>query len=153
MIQIEKLQTSDIEATKALIVEYLRWMREDLSFQHVEKELATFPDIYKEPEGTFLVAKDGDIVIGCVGIKKIEDSVCEMKRLYVKDDYKGEGIGRALVENILSEARKKGYQKIRLDTLKRMERALGLYEKYGFYYIGQYVENPIEDALFMEKTL
>ena len=64
MIQIEKLQTSDIEATKALIVEYLRWMREDLSFQHVEKELATFPDIYKEPEGTFLVAKDGDIVIG-----------------------------------------------------------------------------------------
>lgn len=153
MIQIEKLQTSDIEATKALIVEYLRWMREDLSFQHVEKELATFPDIYKEPEGTFLVAKDGDIVIGCVGIKKIEDSVCEMKRLYVKDDYKGEGIGRALVENILSEARKKGYQKIRLDTLKRMERALGLYEKYGFYYIGQYVENPIEDALFMEKIL
>jgi len=152
-IHIQKLQKADIGATKELIEEYIRRTNVDLCFQNIEKELATFPDIYREPEGAFLVAKDKGAIAGCVGMKKIGDGICEMKRLYVKDAYKGMGIGKALVRSIIEEARRKGYLKMRLDTLKKMERARRLYNECGFYEIAQYVENPIEDALFMEKDL
>lgn len=152
-IHIQKLQEADIKAAKELIKEYIHWTNEDLSFQNIGKELATFPDIYREPEGSFLVVKDRDAIVGCVGMKKIDNGICEMKRLYVKDAYKGMGIGKELVKSIIEEAKKKGYQKMRLDTLKRMEKARRLYGQYDFYEIDQYVENPLKDAIFMEKDL
>jgi ribosomal protein S18 acetylase RimI-like enzyme len=153
MIEIEKLSNTTIEGAKGLIREYLDWINVDLYFQHVDEELEHFPDKYKEPEGTFLVALDGALVIGCVGIKKISDGICEMKRLFVKDQYKGRGIGKRLADEIILEAKRKGYSHMRLDSLKRMDKALALYRKLGFKEIGQYVENPIEDAVFMEKEL
>jgi ribosomal protein S18 acetylase RimI-like enzyme len=148
-----KLDERDIAQTKAMIEAYLRWIGIDLGFQDIEDELAHFPEKYKEPEGAFFVARDGDEVVGCVGMKPLGDGACEMKRLYVGDDHKGLGIGKRLVEIILAEAKAKGYTRMRLDTLRRMERALGLYRAFGFREIGQYVENPIEDAVFMERPL
>jgi ribosomal protein S18 acetylase RimI-like enzyme len=152
-ISINKLAKDDIEKTKVLIKEYLKWIDINLSFQNINEELASFPEIYKEPEGAFLVAKDGKYIIGCVGLKKLENGICEMKRLYVKDKYKGLGIGKTLIEALLKEAKKKGYKKMRLDTLKKMDIAQKLYKEYGFYEINQYVENPIEGAVFLEKVL
>ena len=153
MIKIEKLSENTIEEAKGLIREYLDWINVDLGFQHVDEELAHFPEKYREPEGAFLVAREGDKVVGCVGIKKIGDGTCEMKRFFVKDGYKGRGIGKRLVDEIIKEAKCRGYSRMRLDSLKRMDRALILYRKFGFEAIGQYVENPIEDAVFLEKKL
>ena len=150
---IEKLSETTIEEAKNLILEYLDWIQVDLCFQHVDEELEHFPDKYREPDGAFFVAKVRNTVAGCVGIKKIADGICEMKRLFVRDEYKGQGVGKHLVDAIILEAKRKGYLCMRLDTLTRMDKALALYRKFGFKEIGQYVENPIEDAVFMEKEL
>jgi len=150
---VEKLAASDVEGAKELIREYLRWIAVDLSFQGVDNELAGFPAAYAEPEGSFFLARARGEIAGCVGMKKLGDGICEMKRLFVRDRFKGEGIGAALVERLVEEARAKGYARMRLDTLRRMEAAIGLYRKLGFREIGQYVENPIPGALFMEKDL
>lgn len=152
-IAIVKLGPDDIDAAKALIEEYLEWTNIDMSFQDIEEELAGFPKKYEEPAGTFLVAKDRGTVVGCVGFKKLGEGICEMKRLFVKEKYRGTGLGAALVDAIIREAEEKRYTKMRLDTLARMRSAVRLYKKYGFREIGQYVENPIEDAIFMERNL
>ena len=151
--KITKIKQSDIENTKELIKEYLTWIENDLSFQQIDKELATFPEKYEEPGGSFFIAKDGDTIVGCIGLRKIQNEVCEMKRLYIKDKYKGIGLGKELIITIIEEAKKKGYRKMRLDTLPKMKAALKLYKEFGFYQIEQYIENPIVGAVFMEKIL
>ena len=152
-ISITKIIQSDIEKTKELIKEYLNWIDNDLSFRQVDEELAAFPEKYKEPDGSFFIAKDGIKIVGCVGMKKIQIGICEMKRLYVKDDYKGIGLGKELIKTLIEEATKKRYKKMRLDTLPKMGAAIKLYKDFGFYQIEQYVENPINGAIFMEKVL
>lgn len=152
-IVVRKMEAPDVGKTKELIQEYVDWTNLDLRFQNIDDEMAHFPRKYEEPEGAFFVAVDDDRVIGCVGLKKIGEKVCEMKRLFVKDEYKGLGVGKRLIETAIEEARVKKYEKMRLDTLKRMDRALELYKRYGFNEIRQYVENPMEDAVFLEKDL
>lgn len=151
--EIAKLAPADLPRTKALIGEYLRWIGEDLSFQNVEEELASFPGPYAEPEGSFFVAREGEAIVGCVGMKKLGPGLCEMKRLFVRDDHRGMGLGSALVEMLLGEAKRKGYERMRLDSLRKMESAVALYRKHGFHEIGQYVENPLPGALFMERAI
>lgn len=152
-IIIHTLDAQDIGSAKEIIQEYLHWIGVDLSFQHIEDELANFPDLYQEPEGAFLMAKVGQQFAGCVGLKKIDEHVCEMKRLFVREEFRTLGIGKALVERILAEAKELEYTAIRLDTLSWMKGAVGLYRKFGFVEIGQYVENPLPGAIFMEKLL
>ncbi len=152
-ISITKISRSDVQETKELIKEYLKWIDNDLSFQQVDEELAGFPKKYEEPDGSFFIAKDGKNVIGCIGLKKIQSGICEMKRLFVKDEYKGRGLGKELIKTLIEEAKKKGYSKMRLDTLSKMKSAQRLYKEFGFYEIEQYVVNPIEGAVFMEKIL
>jgi putative acetyltransferase len=151
--EIAKLAPADLARTKALIGEYLRWIGEDLSFQNVEEELASFPGPYAEPEGSFFVAREGVKIVGCVGMKKLGPGLCEMKRLFVRDDHRGMGLGSALVVTILEEAKRKGYERMRLDSLRKMESAVALYRRLGFREIGQYVENPLPGAMFMEKAI
>ncbi|MDR3259936.1 MAG: GNAT family N-acetyltransferase [Fusobacteriaceae bacterium] len=153
IIKYKKLDKQEIEDTKNLIKEYINWVDIDLSFQDIEDELKNFPLKYEKPYGAFFIAKNGDEVVGSVGLKKIESNICEMKRLYVKDKYKGYKIGETLVGIIIGEAQKCGYEKMRLDTLKKMGMAQNLYKKYGFYEISAYVYNPIEGALYMERDL
>ncbi len=152
-ILYSKLEVSDIPKAKDLIKEYVDWIDLDLSFQKIAEELEQFPRAYQEPDNSFFVAKDADKIIACIGMKKIGEGICEMKRLFVKDEYKGKGIGKALVTLILGEAKRKGYKLMRLDTLKKMTKAQNLYRSFGFYEIEKYVENPLEGALFMEKSL
>ncbi len=152
-ILYSKLHSNDIEETKLLIGEYIRSLHIDLSFQDIDNELQSFPHNYDDPDAAFLIAKHENIICGCVGLKKIDTNICEMKRLYVRDEYKGHGIGKELIKRILEEAKNKGYKKMRLDTLKEMKKAQELYRQFSFYEIEPYVYNPIEGTVFMEKIL
>jgi ribosomal protein S18 acetylase RimI-like enzyme len=153
-IMYKKLETAEeiIEA-KELIIEYIKWLNQDLAFQNIDDELINFPQKYKEPDGTFVIAKYNDDVVGCVGLKKLDENICEMKRLFVKDRYKRKGIGRRLVKIIIEEAKNKKYKRMRLDTLKTMESALKIYYGNNFYKIEPYYYNPNNDVIYIEKTL
>jgi ribosomal protein S18 acetylase RimI-like enzyme len=150
----KKLETRDeILKAKELILEYIKWLDQDLSYQNIDDELSNFPEKYKEPFGAFIIAKIDENIIGCVGLKKLDDKICEMKRLYVHDKYKGNGIGKILTEKIIEEAKIKNYEKIRLDTFNKMEAALEIYYRNGFQKITPYYHNPYEGVVFLEKIL
>jgi ribosomal protein S18 acetylase RimI-like enzyme len=153
-IVYKKLETEiEIIKAKELIIEYIKWLNQDLSFQNIDDELMNFPQKYKEPDGAFIIAKDNDNIVGCVGLKKLDESICEMKRLFVNDKYKGKGIGKKLVEIIIEEAKNKSYEKMRLDTLRTMKNALKIYYKNNFYEIEPYYDNPNNDVVYIEKIL
>ena len=150
----KRIETEDeIIGAKKLIVEYIQWLNQDLSFQNIDDELDNFPKKYEEPEGAFIIAKDNNCVVGCVGIRNIGNNICEMKRLFVNDIYKGKGIGKILVDKIIEEAIMKKYKIMRLDTLNTMEAALNIYYKIGFYEIEPYYNNPHNNIVYLEKKL
>ncbi|MDP3176600.1 MAG: GNAT family N-acetyltransferase [Spirochaetaceae bacterium] len=152
-IRISRLTPEDRLPARELVERYVRSLEIDLSFQEIGSELEDFPSKYSEPQGAFLLAKDGDVIVGCVGLKRLDDETCEMKRLYVADSHKGKGIGKRLVGAIIAEAIGKSYKKMRLDTLEDMHAAQSLYRGFGFHCISAYVYNPIKGAIFMEKNL
>ena len=126
--------------------------------QDFEREVASLPGQYGPPTGRLLLAlRQGpagiDEPAGCVGLRKLEDGVCEMKRLYVRPSLRGEGAGRALVEKLISEARGIGYRAMRLDTLPTMLEAQMLYREFGFLEIPAYLKNPTPNALCFELAL
>jgi len=154
MSKIFPAQTDeDYEITKKLLVEYADSLGFHLSFQNFEEELANLPGNYVSPAGCLLLAVNKEQPVGCVGLRKLSDGVCEMKRLYVREQFRGLGIGRALVEAVIDQARKIGYNYMRLDTVPSMEVASALYVSVGFKKSGAYRYNPIEDAVFMELRL
>ncbi len=134
-----------------MAVDYAEFLNTDLSFQNFDDELAHYDSIYGEPDGAMLMAmsETGDCA-GCVGLRRIDDDTCEMKRLFVYDAYRGTGIGRALITEFMGQAGKRGYTRIRLDTFPTMKTALRLYEKFGFYRIEAYRYNPNPEAVFLE---
>jgi ribosomal protein S18 acetylase RimI-like enzyme len=136
-----------------LIIEYVKWLNQDLCFQDIDDELNNFPEKYKEPEGAFIIAKENNNTIGCVGIRKLENKICEMKRLFVKENHKGKGIGKKLVEKIIEQAKIKNYEKMRLDTINTMEAALNIYYRNGFYQIEPYYNNPHDNIVYLEKII
>ncbi len=154
MLKIFPAQTDeDFETAKKLLVEYGSSLSFHLSFQDFEGELANLPGDYVHPTGCLLLAVYKEQPVGCVGLRKLSDEACEMKRLYVKPSFRGLGIGRALVEAVIEEARKIDYNYMRLDTVPSMEAASALYTSVGFKKASEYRYNPIEDAVFMELKL
>ena len=143
-----------VEAVRDLFLEYARSLGFSLCFQGFDRELAELPGRYAPPEGRLLLAAvDGDTA-GCVGLHKLEGDVCEMKRLYVRPQFRGSGLGRRLAEASIAEARGIGYKKMRLDTIVgRMDRAIELYRQLGFREIDPYRPNPTPGALYMELEL
>ncbi len=142
-----------LSMARDLFVEYAAEWQLDLCFQHFEEELTGLPGDYAPPEGRLLLAfVDGELA-GCVALRKIEEGVCEMKRLYVRSAFRKQGIGRALAKQIIEEARAVDYQRMRLDTLARMKEAVTLYESFGFRRIEAYRHNPLEDVVYMELEL
>jgi putative acetyltransferase len=152
---IATVQTSEgISAARQLFREYQSWLQIDLCFQNFEKELAKLPGDYAAPEGRLLLAYENEQLAGCVALRKIDKRVCEMKRLFLREDFRGQGLGRKLIEAIIQEAKRIGYDRMRLDTLPpKMNDAIALYRAYGFKQIAAYYDNPVAGAIFMELEL
>jgi putative acetyltransferase len=125
-----------------------------LCFQSFEQEVASLPGAYAPPQGRLLLARLGGDLAGCVALHPLEPGICEMKRLYVRPQFRGQGLGKALLNAALAEARAIGYQRMRLDTVEPiMQDAVRMYRAHGFREIVPYRENPIPGALYMERTI
>lgn len=142
-----------VALARTLFREYANRLHFVQCFQECDKELAGLPGEYGPPGGKLLIAFDGGEAAGCVALRKIAEGVCEMKRLYVRPAYRGQGIGWLLVERILAEARALGYERLRLDTLPTMTEARAMYAGLGFRPIAAYRQYPIDGVLFMELLL
>jgi len=138
---------------RLLFQEYAVWTGVDLCFQNFAEELANLPATYIPPDGRLLLALCEGEAAGCVALKRFEREICEMKRLYVRPQFQGRNIGRRLVEAVIAEAKKSGYERMRLDTLPKMTAAQSLYTSLGFERIAPYRYNPDAMTIFMELSL
>ena len=155
MLELIQAKTpGDIQQARELFQEYEAGLGISLCFQNFAEELANLPGDYAPPRGRLLLASEFDQVMGCVALRPLGPTICEMKRLFVRPEYRDRRTGRILVEAIIEEARKIGYTHMRLDTITdRMERAVALYRSIGFVEIAPYRKNPVDSATFMELDL
>jgi len=146
-------ETEDLNQVRYLMNKYASSLGLDLRYQCFEKEIEELPGKYAPPTGYLFLAKYGGAPTGCIALRRIDDSICEMKRLYVRPDYRGEGIGRRLVESLISKAVELGYDAMKLDTREVMKEAISLYKSVGFVETAAYTYNPSEDAVYLELTI
>jgi GNAT superfamily N-acetyltransferase len=139
----------DVEEVRVLFHEYAASLPFALDFQGFDRELAELPGAYAPPRGALLLARGA----GCVGLRPIDETTCELKRLYVRPAARGTGLGRRLTQAVIDEARRLGYARMRLDTVPGMDSAQSLYDRLGFREIAPYRENPIPGARFLELEL
>ena len=155
MVQIAQ-PSNDGEIAEARVIfhEYEIWLGLSLCFQSFDEEMATLPGRYAPPSGRLYLARIEEETVGCIALRQIEEGICEMKRLYLREAARGKGIGNLLIDRIIADAREIGYRRMRLDTYPpKMRKAVRLYESHGFYEIPPYYHNPYEGVLFMEKVL
>lgn len=150
---VPAIAADDVETARTLFRAYEKGLGVDLCFQGFERELAELPGDYAAPRGRLLLARVDGQVAGCVALRPLEAGVCEMKRLFARPELRGRGIGRALAEAIIAEARAIGYRRMRLDTLPSMKEAIAMYRTLGFREIAPYRPNPIEGTLYLELAL
>jgi putative acetyltransferase len=159
---------AQIAQARELFLEYAQSLGFSLGFQNFDHELADLPSDYATPDGRLLLAEFEGQLAGCVALHKlvakddanagsrvlVGSEVCEMKRLYLRPQFRGKGLGRALADRIISEARAVGYKRMRLDTVEPvMKDAVEMYRRLGFYEIAPYCNNPMSGALYMELAL
>jgi len=146
--------SAQIAQARELFLEYAQSLGFSLCFQNFDQELAGLPGDYASPEGRLLLAECGGSLAGCVALHKIEAGICEMKRLYLRPQFRGRGLGRILAEKIIAEARQMGYRRMRLDTVGPvMKDAVAMYRKLGFKEIAAYRPNPMAGTIYMELEL
>ena len=149
----EAKEAADLAACRELFREYQRSLGVDLAYQDFDRELATLPGKYASPRGRLLLARRGDLLLGCAALRPLDARECEMKRLYVRPAARGTGLGRALAEALVAIALGQGYSRMRLDTLPAMRPAQGLYERLGFRDTGPYYDSPVAGTRFMALEL
>lgn len=147
------VSADEIETARMLFREYADGLDVDLSFQNFDEELATLPGGYAPPDGRLMLAWHGAESAGCVALRRFAERIGEMKRLYVRLAWRGTGLGRALAEAVIAEARAAGYTTLRLDTLPTMTTAQRLYRALGFREIAAYRANPVHGSSYMELSL
>lgn len=145
--------SSRIATVRELFLEYQAELGIDLCFQGFEEELAGLPGKYAAPSGRLLLALDGSRAIGCGAVRDLGDAVCELKRIYVRPEARRRGLARLLSEELIAFGFAAGYQRMRLDTLKRLAGAIDLYRHLGFSEIEPYNFNPEPDIVYMERNL
>ncbi|MGE0154745.1 MAG: GNAT family N-acetyltransferase [Reyranellaceae bacterium] len=144
---------ADIAAVKSLFREYAESLGFSLCFQGFDEEMASFPAKYSPPKGGLLLASVEGQPAGAVGVWQQAPGICEMKRLYVRPQFRGLDLGRRLADAVVREGRRLGYRAMRLDTLKTMVAARSLYASMGFVEVEPYYHNPMADAVYMELPL
>ncbi|MGB0010076.1 MAG: GNAT family N-acetyltransferase [Candidatus Sulfotelmatobacter sp.] len=145
---------TQVAQARELFLEYAQSLGFSLCFQNFDKELEALPGHYAPPDGRLLLAEYEGQLAGCVAMRELEPGTCEMKRLYLRTRFRGNGLGRALADRIIAEARQVGYRRMRLDTVEPvMKDAVGMYRKLGFREISPYRSNPIAGAMYMELEL
>ena len=155
MLRLTQATTkNDLDQARELFNEYEASLGISLCFQNFDDELANLPGDYAPPRGRLLLAREFDQLAGCVAMRPVGPTTCEMKRLFLRPAYRSRGLGRVLVEAIIEEARKIGYTHMRLDTITdRMSRAVELYKSMGFVEIEPYYHSPVDTTKFMELDL
>ncbi|SMG57974.1 GNAT family N-acetyltransferase [Paraburkholderia susongensis] len=155
MIHIQAARFPEqLETVRTIFREYAGSLGIDLGFQQFDSELAGLPGKFAAPQGRVLLASnDAGEIVGCVAMRPLDETTCEMKRLYVRPAGRGLHAGRQLAACICEFAREAGYRRMRLDTLPTMQAALGLYASLGFEPIEAYVFNPVPGAIFLECDL
>jgi putative acetyltransferase len=145
---------TQIAQARALFLEYAQSLGFSLCFQSFDQELAGLPGDYAPPDGRLLLAEYEGLLAGCVALRPLGPEICEMKRLYLRQRFRGKGVGRALAERVIGQARGIGYRKMRLDTVEPiMKDAVAMYRRLGFREIEPYRLNPIAGAMYMELEL
>jgi len=144
---------AEFAAARALFSEYAATLDVDLDFQGFTSELSTLQTMYGAPAGCLLLARDDGHYLGCIGVRRLSNEDCEIKRLYVRPSARSGGIGRGLVLAAIERARSMGYKRLLLDTLPDMSAARALYAKLGFRATEPYCHNPIAGVTFMALDL
>ena len=154
MFRIVRAETAEhVDEVQRLFREYVEWLGEDLAFQGLDNELAQLPGKYAPPDGRLMLGLLDGHAVGCVAVRRLDEVVCEMKRLWVRPAWRRRGFGRRLADAIVAEARAIGYGKMRLDTLERLAGAARLYEAMGFRRIDAYYPNPLDGVVYLELDL
>jgi putative acetyltransferase len=154
MIQIiHSHMPEQVGKVRSLFGQYAISMGLNLGFQNFDDELINLPGDYTPPAGALLMAVERSASIGCVAMRPIDRSICEMKLLFVKPAHRGKGVGRQLMESIVDEAKKAGYLSMRLDAIPTMHEAIRLCQSIGFHEIEPTCWNPIPGALYFEMDL
>ncbi len=143
-----------MDLARDLFKEYAASLAIDMCFQNFDHELKTLPGKYEPPDGRLLLAYSDGELAGCIGLRKLDDRTCEMKRLFVRPSFRGRGYGRIMIENLIQDARVIGYERMWLDSLPgKMDAAIALYKELGFKEIAAYYDNPLEGAVYLEREI
>ncbi|HTR27437.1 MAG TPA: GNAT family N-acetyltransferase [Terriglobales bacterium] len=151
---VEAMASERVEQARELFLEYAKSLGFSLCFQNFDAELAALPGDYAPPGGRLLLAESDGQLAGCGALHALSPEICEMKRLYLRPQFRGRGIGRAIAERLIADAREIGYRRMRLDTVGPvMKDAVAMYRKLGFKEIEAYRANPMPGTLYMELEL
>lgn len=145
---------------KSLFTEYTEYLvendskfKEYLEIQKYDNEIDNLEDKYGMPWGRLYIAFYEKQVAGCIALRKLNESECEMKRLYVKPEFRNKGIGKMLVEKVVSDSKEIGYSSMLLDTLPFLQKAIKMYRKMGFYEVECYNDSPLDSTIYMKLDL
>lgn len=150
---IEATRAEDYAAGKTLIEEYAMALGVDLCFQNFSEEIANLSKHYGPPHGCLLLARTNGATVGCVAVRTQGAAVCEMKRLYVRPQYRGADLGKRLAESAIRYAQQLNYSRMVLDTLPSMTEAQSLYESLGFREVEGYYPNPLHGVRYLAREL
>jgi putative acetyltransferase len=155
MIELIHVESGpNIDQIRVLFLEYARSLDFSLCFQSFDRELRELPGPYGLPDGRLILCRFDHGPAGCIALKKLEHGVCEMKRLYIRPEFRGHQLGLKLATHVIDEARRAGYVRMRLDTIpEAMPHAVNLYRSLGFKEIPPYYNNPLSQALYLELEL